>query len=141
MAMGQKTKGDWNQVAGAVKEKFGEFTDDEMRQAEGNSQKLIGLIQKKSGQAWEQIEAFVQDACEKAGVPCSSLSQATSEYVESAGEAIQRGYEQTTQVIAKRPAESVVAALAIGLIGGVMIGISIAEARRPDPSWRNGWRS
>ncbi len=141
MAAKQKLKGDWNQVAGSVKEKYGQFSDDELREAEGNTQKLIGLIQEKTGQGREQIEAFVQDLYERAGAQCSHLSEAASEYAQSASEAVQRGYRQTTEVIAKRPAESVIAALAIGLIGGVMIGISIAEARRPEPSWRNGWRA
>ena len=141
MASKQEMKGDWNQISGFVKEKYGEFTDDALRQVEGNSQKLIAMIQEKTGQGREQIEAFVHDVYEKAGAQCSHLSQATSEFVESTGKSLQRGYEQTTQVIAKRPAESVVAALVVGLIGGVMIGLSVASARRPEPTWRNGWRS
>ncbi len=152
MATEQKLKGNWNQVAGKVKEKYGQFTDDELTQAKGDSQQLIGMIQKKTGQAREQIEAFVHDLYETAGIQLTHLSEATSDCMSSTGDALQQGYElvvdrarsgyeQTTQVIAKRPAESVMAALAVGLIGGIMLGISIAAARRPEPSWRNGWRS
>ncbi len=141
MASEQKMKGGWNQVSGAIKEKYGEFTDDELGQAQGNLQQLVGLIQRRTGQAWEQVEAFVQEAYENAGMQVNRLSQSTSQYLHSTGDAVQRGYEQTTDAISKHPAESVVAALVVGLIGGVMIGISIAEARRPQPSWRNGWQS
>lgn len=137
----QKLKGGWNQVSGAIKEKYGEFTDDELRQAQGSFQKLVGLIQERTGQAWEQIEAYVQDAYESAGMQVSRLSNTTSDYFQSTGDVVQRGYEQTTETISKHPAESIIAALAIGLIGGVMIGISIGEARRPQPTWRNGWQS
>ncbi len=140
MATKQELKGDWNQVAGSVKEKFGQFTDDELREAEGNSQKLIGLIQEKTGRGREQIEAFVHDLYERCGAQCNHLTGAASQYAQSAGDAVQRGYQQTSDAIARRPTESVLAALAVGLIGGVMLGISIAEARRPEPNWRNGWR-
>jgi uncharacterized protein YjbJ (UPF0337 family) len=150
MALEQKAKGDWNQVVGSVKEKYGQITDDELSQAEGSFQKLVGLIQRKSGKGIEQVEAFVHDVFEKAGLACGDLAQGTSECVQSTGQAIQQGYqyvadharsgyEQTTRVIANRPTESVVAALAVGLITGIAIGISLSESRRPEPTWKNGW--
>lgn len=152
MATEQKLKGDWNQVAGKLKEKYGQLTDDDLTQAKGDSQQLIGMIQKKTGQASEQIEAFVHHLYETAGMQFKHLSEATSDYMGSTSQALHQsydqvvdharnGYEQTAQVIAKRPTQAVVAALAVGLIGGVMLGFSIASARRPEPNWRNGWRS
>lgn len=152
MATEQKLKGDWNQVAGKVKEKYGQFTDDELMRVKGDSQQLIGIIQKKTGQAVEQIDAYVHDLYDSAGMQFTHLSEATSDAISSTGQALQQGYEQvvdraqagyeqTAKVIAKRPTESVIAALAVGFVGGVLLGISIAEARRPEPNWRNGWRS
>ena len=151
MATDQKLKGDWNQVAGKVKEKYGQFTDEEWTRVKGNSQHLIGMIQEKTGYAREQIEAFVHDLYESAGIQVSNAYEATSEGAQLASQAIQQGYEQvaesaqagydySTAVIAKRPTESVVVALAVGLITGVAIGISIADYRRPEPNWRNAWR-
>lgn len=150
MALENRVKGDWNQVVGSVKAKYGQITDDELREAEGNFQKLVGLIQRKSGKGLEQIEAFVHDLFENAGIACSDLAAQTSECVQSTGQVLHQGYEyvadharagyeQTTRAIANRPAESVVAALAVGLITGIAIGISLAESRRPEPNWRNGW--
>lgn len=155
MALEHKVKGDWNQVVGTVKSKYGQITDDELTEAEGNFQKLVGLIQRKSGKGLEQVEAFVHDLFEKAGFVSSNLADQTQQYVQSAGQAVQQGYEyvadharagydQTTRAISNRPAESVFAALAVGLVAGIAIGISISESRRPpEPSWRNGfgWRS
>ncbi len=151
MATEQKLKGDWNQVAGKVKEKYGEFTDDELTRVKGSAQHLIGMIQERTGQAREQVEAFVHTLYENAGCQLNNAYEATSECVQSTGQAIQQGYEQvvdsaqagynySTKVIAKRPTESVLVALGVGLITGLAIGMSIAESRRPEPTWRNGWR-
>lgn len=114
----QQMRGDWNQVTGAVKEKFGEITDDELRETEGSLQKLTGLIQEKTGQSREQVEAFVHEINERA----------------------RAGYQYSAEAVAQRPVESVVAALAVGLITGVAIGLSIGSYRQPEPSWRDRWR-
>ena len=151
MAIEQKLKGDWNQVAGKLKEKYGQFTEEEWTRVKGDTQQLVGMIQEKTGQAREQIEAFVHDLYERTNTEVSSAYEATSECVQSTGKAIHKGYEQvvdsaqagydySTNVISKRPTESIVAALAVGLVTGVAIGISIADYRRPEPNWRNAWR-
>ena len=48
-------KGQWEQVKGAVKETWGDLTDDEITQLEGNRQKLSGKIQERYGRA-EDVE-------------------------------------------------------------------------------------
>lgn len=137
MSTGQRIHGDWNQLAGSVKEKYGEVTDDDLRQAEGNIDRLIGIIQEKTGQAREQIEAFID-----------SIWQYTSDAGESARRGYQQvaqrareGYRQSTEVLAQRPTESVLAAFGVGLLAGIAIGMAIAKHQQPDPSWIQRWRS
>lgn len=111
----QELRGQWGQVSGAVKERYGEITDDDLKQTEGSAQKLIGLIQEKSGQSREQVESFVRDVTERTVA----------------------GYRTSTQAVADRPAESVAAAFAVGVVLGLTIGLSIASRRQPDPTWRD----
>ena len=49
-------EGKWKELSGAAKEKWGDLTDDEITQAEGNKEKLIGIIQQKFGLAREEVE-------------------------------------------------------------------------------------
>ena len=49
-------KGDWKQVTGKVKEKWGKLTDDDLTTIEGKRDQLAGLIQKRYGYAKEQAE-------------------------------------------------------------------------------------
>lgn len=115
MVTEQRLEGDWNQLSGAVKEKYGEISDDEIRQTEGSLQRLTGLIQEKTGQTREQVEAFLHEVSERT----------------------KAGYAYSAQTVAERPAEAVFAAFAVGLVTGIAIGLSIASARQPEPSWRN----
>jgi uncharacterized protein YjbJ (UPF0337 family) len=48
--------GDWKQVKGKIKAKWGKLTDDEIDQAEGNYEVLCGKIQKAYGLSREEVE-------------------------------------------------------------------------------------
>lgn len=58
-------KGKWTQLTGSVKEKWGELTDDDLTQIEGEQDKLAGKLQEKYGwtkeEAHEQINSFFRD--------------------------------------------------------------------------------
>ncbi len=49
-------KGNWSQVKGDIQSKWGELTDDELDQAAGERDKLVGLIQEKYGMAKADAE-------------------------------------------------------------------------------------
>lgn len=49
-------KGDWKQVTGKVKEKWGKLTDDDLTTIAGKRDQLAGLIQQRYGYAKEQAE-------------------------------------------------------------------------------------
>ncbi|WP_028357471.1 CsbD family protein [Brackiella oedipodis] len=54
-------KGKWEQLKGAIKEKWGDLTDDDLTEAEGSSQKLAGRVQEKYGKTKEEAEKEVND--------------------------------------------------------------------------------
>ena len=54
-------KGNWNEWQGAAREKWGELTDDELQEAKGEREQLVGLVQKKYGYAHEEAERQVDD--------------------------------------------------------------------------------
>ena len=51
-----RVSGNWKQVRGKVKEKWGQLTDDEIDQLEGNSEQLAGTLQKRYGIARDEAE-------------------------------------------------------------------------------------
>ncbi|HMO21225.1 MAG TPA: CsbD family protein [Candidatus Melainabacteria bacterium] len=54
-------KGNWNQVKGAIKEKWAELTDDDMLAIEADNDKLIGKIQERYGIRRELAEKQVEE--------------------------------------------------------------------------------
>jgi uncharacterized protein YjbJ (UPF0337 family) len=51
-------KGKLKQIGGAIKQKWGAVTDDDLTQVEGDFDKIIGRIQERSGESREAIEKW-----------------------------------------------------------------------------------
>lgn len=58
-ALQDKLRGNWNQVKGNLKQKWGDLTDDELLYEEGKEDELIGRIQQKTGETKENINNFI----------------------------------------------------------------------------------
>jgi uncharacterized protein YjbJ (UPF0337 family) len=54
-----KMKGKWNQLKGQIKRKWGQVTDDDLLQAEGNMDVLIGTIQERTGEQRDAIRQWL----------------------------------------------------------------------------------
>ena len=54
-------KGKWNQYKGEAKKKWGEFTDDELDQLNGERDIIVGKIQEKYGRSKEEAEKEFDD--------------------------------------------------------------------------------
>ena len=53
----EQIAGKWKQVSGEVKKKWGNLTDDELLQVNGNREILAGKIQEKYGKAkWNEAD-------------------------------------------------------------------------------------
>ena len=49
-------QGDWKQLTGKVKEKWGKLTDDDLTMIAGRRDQLAGILQQKYGYAKEVVE-------------------------------------------------------------------------------------
>lgn len=56
-------KGDWKQLQGKVKAKWGKLTDDDMTVIEGKRDELAGKIQERYGMAKEAAEKELDEFC------------------------------------------------------------------------------
>ena len=57
-------EGNWKQIRGTIREKWGELTDDELDQIAGKRDKLAGILQERYGytqlEAERQIDEFLE---------------------------------------------------------------------------------
>src|SRR4249920_3389687 len=56
-----RIEGNWKQLTGKVKEKWGKLTDDDLTQINGNREQLEGKIQARYGLAKDQVKKDVDD--------------------------------------------------------------------------------
>ena len=60
-----RMEGNWKQIKGRIKEKWGELTDDELDRTEGRMEQLSGLLQERYGMgrvdAEREIDRFLSD--------------------------------------------------------------------------------
>lgn len=58
-------KGKWKEIKGSIKEKWGDLTDDDLTEIEGQTEKLAGILQTKYGYTKEKAEAAYKGVMEK----------------------------------------------------------------------------
>jgi uncharacterized protein YjbJ (UPF0337 family) len=54
-----KMKGNWNEIKGKAKQKWGNLTDDDLLYEEGKEDELYGRIQKKTGKTKEEVKKWI----------------------------------------------------------------------------------
>ena len=55
-----KLKGNWNEVKGKIKQKYGNLTEDDLIYEEGKDDELLGRIQQKIGQSKEDVKKWIE---------------------------------------------------------------------------------
>jgi uncharacterized protein YjbJ (UPF0337 family) len=56
-----RIKGQWKQLAGKLRQKWGKLTDNDLQTTEGNSEYLAGRIQERYGIAKDEAQRQVKD--------------------------------------------------------------------------------
>jgi uncharacterized protein YjbJ (UPF0337 family) len=61
-------KGNWNELKGKVKEQWGELTDDDLDRIDGETDQLVGAIQKRYGRSVDEARDDVRTWRDRQGV-------------------------------------------------------------------------
>lgn len=75
--------GQWNEVKGKIKEKWGKLTDDDLTQIEGKRDRFLGVLQKRYGYAKDQAEKELkawEETCETSDESCESCKYSKSKF-------------------------------------------------------------
>lgn len=136
----QTLKGSWNEIAGKLRSKWGQLSDDELERHHGNIQELVGYIQRKTGVARDQIERFLNELGAEGGGALGRAAGAVQDAASRAAETArqgaetlarhaQSGYAAAEQMVQDRPATSVAAAFGAGLITGAVLALLLRSER------------
>ena len=136
----QELTGSWTQLKGRIKDKWGQLTDNELTQAEGNVERLVGMIQQRTGTARREIEDFLDQAISEGSNMANRVAKTAQQYTQQASEAVsqgydqmsdqvQQGYEQAEEMIRTRPAESLSVAFGAGIVTGILVTLMMRSSR------------
>ena len=136
LANEQVIQGRWNEIKGQVKSKWGQITDDDLQDFQGDVDQLIGTIQRKTGEAREGIEQFFEDLSTNGASTISRASESVRQYAQHAADTVQEtthqaaesmceGYADVEDMVRRRPSESLAVCVGVGIITGVVLGLMV----------------
>lgn len=133
----QTINGSWNEIKGRVHERWGNISDNDLQATKGSMEKLVGLIQRKTGQAKEDIQKFldevtsnpqgdaIRNAAENAREYAMHAAEQVQETAAHAVDSVKQQYHDTEELVRRRPMESVASCFGIGLVTGVVVGLML----------------
>jgi uncharacterized protein YjbJ (UPF0337 family) len=154
MPNAQVLQGNWNEIRGKLRSKWGQLTNDDVGVFNGNVDQLIGTIQRKTGEARQTIEQFLDSLSAKGSSSVSQAAEGVREYATQAtnriaeyaneaseyatdfathaGERIQQGADQAGRMMKQgyKQAERVVRhnpaeSVAVCFGAGVLVGVML----------------
>lgn len=118
-----QVEGNWKQMSGKIRERWGRLTDDEVERAKGSEDQLVGTVQAKYGltkeKAREQVNEFLSDS---SGY-MSQVKDKVQEKVHDAKDYLQnRDYSEMAgdlkTLISRYPVQSLVIGIGLGYLLG-----------------------
>ncbi len=136
MVTKEEFQGNWNSFLGGVQKKYSEITGDDLASVKGNIQQMAGVIQRKTGQAREEIEKYLQTLSSDASGTLNHVTEVASNMASKANEGLrdgynyvaeksQEGYETARDTVKDKPVETLAIAFGIGVVAGLVAGCSI----------------
>ncbi len=130
----QTLQGNWNELKGKLRNKWGQLTNDELQSFDGNVERLVGMIQRKTGEARGTIEHYLEELTSNGASTVSQAVESAREYAQQAAgkiqegsryaaESVQHGYEEAERMVRQRPVESAAVVFGTGLLAGIMLGL------------------
>ena len=132
----QVLEGNWNEIKGRIRQRWGQLTESDLPKAQGNMEELVGIIQRRTGEAREAIENSLEELAGHASSGAAMASEAVRDYARQATETFQQSakrardqvrgsYIEAERFVRDRPVQSLVTCFGIGLISGLVIGMSL----------------
>jgi uncharacterized protein YjbJ (UPF0337 family) len=132
----QTLQGHWNEIKGKLREKWGELSNHDVERFSGDVDRLVGLIQKKTGAAREAIEEYLEEISSDGASVVERVAEhvrkgvheaaaTVQESSEDALEYVRQGYDDAKEMVRQRPSESVVMCFGLGIVAGLLVGVLV----------------
>jgi uncharacterized protein YjbJ (UPF0337 family) len=134
----QILQGNWNEIKGKIRTRWGQLADEDLSQFHGEVDRLVGTIQRKTGEGREAIENYLNNLSGSAASGFGQAAESVRQYTHRATETVQNtakqaagqvraGYVEAERLVQNRPGESLAFCFGAGLVVGVLLGMMIGS--------------
>jgi ElaB/YqjD/DUF883 family membrane-anchored ribosome-binding protein len=128
----------WNSIRQAIRQRWAQITEEDLRAIDGDSRKLVALVNQKTDMPLHEIEAAIDEIAQQSGGLLSRVLSSASDFAADASrrvaEPAQEAWRQARTVVAERPMASLGGAFGAGLVVGLCCGLLLFERPQP-PRW------
>ena len=96
----QMLEGNWNEIKGKIRTHWGQLTDDDLSQFHVEVDKLVGTIQRKTGEGRDVIERYLNDLSGPAASTLGQAAESVRQYSQRAAETVQNTAQQAAGQVA-----------------------------------------
>jgi uncharacterized protein YjbJ (UPF0337 family) len=132
----QILEGNWNEIKGMLRQKWGQLTDSDLPQIHGEMDQLIGIIQRKTGEGRQAIATYLQEMSGSASSAVGTAAETVRDCAQHAAETVQHtakqaadqvhaGYNEAERFVRDRPGTSLLVCFGVGLITGAVVALSL----------------
>jgi ElaB/YqjD/DUF883 family membrane-anchored ribosome-binding protein len=121
----QTIQGEWSHLCSLARQRWNQLTEDDLRGLEGNIEQLVGRIQQKTGEGRDAIEAFFSEMTSRGSSAVAQAAEAAGQYAHQVGDQVRERYDSAEGLVRRHPTETVVVAFGIGLVAGLIAGLTI----------------
>jgi uncharacterized protein YjbJ (UPF0337 family) len=143
MVSQQALQGHWNEIKGELRRKWGQLTEDDLRTFNGDVDRLVGLIQRKTGTARETVEDYLEQLTAAGESFVGQATETAREYINEATDRIQQGRdyaaeklqqgqeavqefrEEGEELVRRHPAESALVCFGAGILTGLLVSVML----------------
>lgn len=136
-------KGNWNEIKGKLRSRWGQLTNDDVQTFNGNVDQLVGLIERKTGETRSAVEEYLDELTANGSATIGAAVdearqyvEGARQYVEDAAQRIQQrsrqaidtfrdSYDDAEEMVRQRPTESVAVCFGVGVFVGLLFGLSL----------------
>jgi len=129
----QGLQGQWNQLKGEVKKRWGQLSEDDLKWSGGNIDQLVGRIQQRTGESRDAIEKYLDQLTSQGGSVVSSAVESVGSYAQDIthrlrdhygdiSEQAQEGYATARDYVSRNPVQWLAIAFGVGVLTGVLMG-------------------
>jgi uncharacterized protein YjbJ (UPF0337 family) len=136
----QTLQGNWNQIAGKLRAKWGQLNQDELQHLSGNATELVGYIQRKTGEARDKVESFLDEVTSQGSATMHRATETVSDFASQAAQSAKQGFDHAARyaregyasaerMVQERPGSTLAVAFGAGVLTGVILGLLIHSSR------------